>query len=99
LTITNHSLPNTTKVLCASNDAHDAVDPIVPPEGAPVGTRVTFEGYSGAPLPEVNPKKKILERLLPDLHTDASGAPCYKGVPFMTEHGPVTSTMPNSHVG
>jgi hypothetical protein len=41
------------QVLCASNDAHDAVDPINPPEGVPVGERVVFEGYNGEPLPEV----------------------------------------------
>jgi tRNA-binding EMAP/Myf-like protein len=31
-------------VLCASNEAHDQVDPIIPPEGVPLGERVTFEG-------------------------------------------------------
>ncbi|KIZ05283.1 hypothetical protein MNEG_2672 [Monoraphidium neglectum] len=86
-------------VLCASNDAHDQVDPIIPPEGVPLGERVAFEGYANAPLPEVNPKKKILEKLLPDLTTDASGNPVFKGVPFMTSKGPVTSTIPNAHVG
>jgi hypothetical protein len=40
-------------VLCASNDAHDQVDPIIPPEGVPLGERVAFEGYANAPLPEV----------------------------------------------
>ena len=32
------------QVLCASNDAHDQVDPITPPEGVPNGERITFEG-------------------------------------------------------
>jgi aminoacyl tRNA synthase complex-interacting multifunctional protein 1 len=32
------------QVLCASNDAHDQVDPITPPEGVPVGERIMFEG-------------------------------------------------------
>jgi len=32
------------QVLCASNEAHDQVDPILPPEGVPVGERITFEG-------------------------------------------------------
>lgn len=32
------------QVLCASNEAHDQVDPITPPEGVPVGERITFEG-------------------------------------------------------
>ncbi|GBF95548.1 hypothetical protein Rsub_08529 [Raphidocelis subcapitata] len=60
-------------VLCASNDAHDAVDPVVPPEGVPLGERISVEGYGGEPLAE--------------------------GVPFMTSKGPVTSTIPNAHVG
>lgn len=34
-----------TQVLCASNEAHDKVDPIIPPEGVPIGARITFEGY------------------------------------------------------
>eukprot|EP00775_Hariotina_reticulata_P007753 gene7753-7952_t len=85
-------------VLCASNDAHDQVDPITPPEGVPVGERIMFEGYSNPPLQEVNPKKKILERLFPDLKTTADGTPTYKGVPFMTSRGPVASTIANAHV-
>jgi len=44
---------NPMQVLCASNDTHDSVDPIIPPEGVPVGERVAFEGYSNDPLPEV----------------------------------------------
>jgi hypothetical protein len=32
------------QVLCASNDTHDQVDPVNPPEGVPLGERVTFEG-------------------------------------------------------
>lgn len=32
------------QVLCASNESHDQVDPITPPEGVPVGERITFEG-------------------------------------------------------
>lgn len=36
--------PYQPQVLCASNDAHDNVDPIIVPEGVPVGERITFEG-------------------------------------------------------
>ena len=32
------------QVLCASNDAHDQVEPILPPEGVPVGEKISFEG-------------------------------------------------------
>lgn len=85
-------------VLCASNDAHDAVDPISPPEGVPVGEKVTFEGYTQDPEPQLNPKKKQFEKIAPDLITDASGQCTYKGVPFMTTKGPCTSTIPNAHI-
>lgn len=98
------------QVLCASNDTHDAVDPVIAPEGVPNGEKITFEGFTGEAMaevgltayscdllhtvcntryrqdqphalthdyarvmcPQVNPKKKILERLLPDMKTDAS---------------------------
>ncbi|GAX75792.1 hypothetical protein CEUSTIGMA_g3235.t1 [Chlamydomonas eustigma] len=85
-------------VLCASNDAHDQVDPVIPPQGVPNGERIVFEGFPGPPLEEVNPKKKILEKLFPDMKTDAGGVPNYKGAYFMTSKGPVTSTIPNAHV-
>ena len=64
------------QVLCASNDEHDKVEPVVVPAGVPLGERVTVEGYGAAPLDEVNPKKKILERLFPDMKTDASECGC-----------------------
>jgi hypothetical protein len=36
--------PACLQVLCASNEAHDAVDPVNPPEGAAIGERITFAG-------------------------------------------------------
>ena len=58
-------------VLCASNDDHTAVDPIDPPQGAVIGERVMFEGFSAAPETQLNPKKKIFEKIAPFLVTDA----------------------------
>ncbi|KAF5842170.1 nucleic acid-binding protein [Dunaliella salina] len=87
-----------TKVLCASTEAHDKVVPVSPPEDARVGERITVAGYDQAPIEEVNPKKKILERLFPDMRTNADGIPCYKGVPFSTSAGHVTSPVPEAHV-
>ncbi|KIY93274.1 hypothetical protein MNEG_14688 [Monoraphidium neglectum] len=62
-------------LLCASNAAHDAVEPLAPPEGAAVGERVWFgEGgkEQGAPAePNRVQKKKIWEAVQPDLKTDA----------------------------
>jgi aminoacyl tRNA synthase complex-interacting multifunctional protein 1 len=57
-------------VMCASNDAHDQVDPVNPPEGAVVGEKISFEGYTNAPEAQLNPKKKQLEKVLPFLVTD-----------------------------
>ena len=37
-----HPLPS--QVLCASNDTHDLVDPVIIPEGVPNGEQITFEG-------------------------------------------------------
>lgn len=46
----------------------------------------------------MNPKKKILERLFPDMRTDAKGVATFKGVPFMTSKGPITSTVASGWV-
>lgn len=32
------------QVLCASSEDHSAVEPLIPPEGATVGERVSFSG-------------------------------------------------------
>jgi len=58
-------------VLCASNEAHDNVEPVLVPEGVPVGERVSFEGFEGAPEAVLNPKKKLWEKIAPDLKTNS----------------------------
>ncbi|DBA68259.1 TPA: hypothetical protein ACH3X2_013874 [Trebouxia sp. C0005] len=85
-------------VLCASNDAHDQVEPILPPEGVPLGEKVSFEGYEAEPEAQLNPKKKIFEKISPDLKTGADGTAQYKSAPFMTSKGPVISTLSNASV-
>jgi hypothetical protein len=64
-----------TQVLCASNEAHDKVEPVLVPEGVEVGERVMFEGFEGAPEPVLNPKKKLWEKIAEDLTTDAGLSP------------------------
>lgn len=59
-------------------------------QGASLGERVTFEGYSGDPDEQLNPKKRIFESVAPDLLTNESCIATYKGVPFMTKAGPCT---------
>lgn len=65
------------QVLCASTEA--AVEPVAVPEGVPNGERVMVEGYGADAEAQLNPKKKVLESLLPDMLTSAGAptpAPC-----------------------
>lgn len=80
--------PSHGMVLCASNADHTAVEFAVPPEGAKIGERVTFEGYDGAPEPENKvAKKKIFDKLAPDLKTNGNGDVVWKGVKGVTSAG------------
>eukprot|EP00038_Savillea_parva_P031269 m.84417 g.84417 ORF g.84417 m.84417 type:complete len:187 (-) comp9594_c0_seq4:1066-1626(-) len=73
-------------VMCAGTDP---VEPLDPPAGAVPGDRISFPGISaeGKEPASANlmKKKKILEKLLPDLKTDGKCVACYKGVPFTVE--------------
>jgi aminoacyl tRNA synthase complex-interacting multifunctional protein 1 len=73
--------PSHGMVLCASNDDHTAVEFVVPPPDAPLGSRVVFDGYETVvPEPEAKvAKKKIFELVSPDLRTNASGQVAWKG--------------------
>ena len=49
-------------LLCASNDAHDCVEPLIPPEAASIGERVFFEADAASqPAPESPNKVPVLE--------------------------------------
>ncbi|CAF2093586.1 unnamed protein product [Brassica napus] len=85
-------------VLCASNEDHSVVEPLLPPAGAKPGERVSFSGVEGKAEEVLNPKKKQLEKITPHLYTDESGVATYKGIPFMTSAGPCTSTIPKATI-
>lgn len=63
-------------VLCASvakEDGTKCVEPLIAPEGAVAGDRVHVEGYEdGQPDEQLNPKKKVWEKLSVDLKTSSS---------------------------
>jgi tRNA-binding EMAP/Myf-like protein len=63
-------------LLCASNADHTAVEPLLPPAGAPVGERCWFGEGGAAQGPAAEPnrvqKKKIWEAVQPDLKTDGA---------------------------
>ncbi|KAJ0045797.1 hypothetical protein Pint_06677 [Pistacia integerrima] len=83
-------------VLCASKEDHTVVEPLLPPEGAKPGERVSFSGIEGKPEDVLNPKKKQLEKITPHLFTDEKGVATFKGIPFMTSAGPCTSSIPKA---
>ncbi|XP_028263517.1 aminoacyl tRNA synthase complex-interacting multifunctional protein 1-like [Parambassis ranga] len=71
---------NQAMVMCASSQ--DKVEILDPPGGAVPGDRVTFQGFPGEPDKELNPKKKVWERVQSDLRTDAQCVATYNGVAF-----------------
>lgn len=85
-------------VLCASNEDHTKVEPLLPPEGAKPGEPISFSGIDGKPEDVLNPKKKQLEKITPNLFTDEKGVATFKGIPFMTSAGPCTSSIPKASI-
>lgn len=75
-------------ILAASNEDHTKVEVVFPPQDAPIGERVTVEGYNGEPDAMLNPKKKIWDQIVPDLKTNEEMAAAWKGIPLMTSVGP-----------
>jgi aminoacyl tRNA synthase complex-interacting multifunctional protein 1 len=85
-------------VLCASNEDHSVVEPLTVPEGAKIGECVTFSGHDGKPEDVLNPKKKHLDKITPNLFTDENGVATFKGIPFMTSGGPCSSSIPKATI-
>ncbi|KAJ8528406.1 hypothetical protein K7X08_022098 [Anisodus acutangulus] len=85
-------------VLCASNEDHTVVEPLIAPEGAKVGECVSFSGHDGKPEDVLNPKKKQFDKIAVNLFTDDKGIATFKGIPFMTSAGPCTSSIPRATI-
>lgn len=79
-------------VLCASSEDKSHVELLLPPEDAEVGERLAFENDDGEPLPVLTPKKKIFEKVAPDLKTDEQLRAMYKGKFLLSTKGHVTSS-------
>ncbi|KAJ8537926.1 hypothetical protein K7X08_014466 [Anisodus acutangulus] len=65
-------------VLCASNEDHTVVEPLIAPEGSKVGIRVSFSGHDGEPEDILNPKKKQFDKIAVNLCTDDKGIATFK---------------------
>jgi len=79
--------PSHGMILCSFTD-DDGVVIVEPPEDAEIGERVMVQGYDGEPATENQViKKKMLDKIFPDLKTNDEGYVTYNGVPFETSNG------------
>jgi methionine--tRNA ligase beta chain len=92
--------PSHGMVLCASNDDHTQVKFVTPPENAKIGERILFQGLEMKP-PEAESKvtkKKMFEKLAPDLKTNGEGLVVWKDFVSNTSAGPLKAELSNAHV-
>jgi aminoacyl tRNA synthase complex-interacting multifunctional protein 1 len=94
--------PSHGMVMCASNADHTKVEFVTAPPEAKLGERVLFEGFDDKPPEAENKvaKKKVFEKLSPDLKTDAEGNIVWKGAKAITSAGVchAVSKMPDAQV-
>ncbi|KAL5290406.1 YARS family protein [Megaselia abdita] len=86
-------------VLCTSNEDHSEVEPILLPATAQPGDRISVEGFSGTPDEQLNPKKKVWEKLQVDLKTNSDGIAVWKDNFLLTPASEkLTSRLANCHI-
>ena len=77
-------------VLCASRDDPKEVEPLSVPEGCQPGDKCLVEGYeTGTPDEQLNPKKKIWDKLAEDFKTSNDCIAQWQSNNLMTPKGPV----------
>ena len=88
-------------VLCASSADHTVVKFLEVPADAVPGTRVSLDGVDNKDTASGGQvqKKKLLEKLLPSLRTNAEGVACCNGKPFTLPQGPVKAPLPDAAIG
>lgn len=67
--------------------SEDAVEPLKIPAGVALGDRITVEGYKGTPDVQLNPKKKVWEKLQADLKINAKGEATWQDNFLITSDG------------
>ncbi len=80
-------------VLCSSRDDPKEVEPLTAPEGSVAGDKVFVEGYEGGtPDEQLNPKRKVWEKIAVDLKTNANdGKAQWAGNNLMTSKGEIVA--------
>lgn len=64
-----------------------AVEPLKIPDGVSPGDRIAVDGYQGTPDVQLNPKKKVWEKLSADLKTNDSGEATWQNNFLLTSDG------------
>lgn len=86
-------------VLCTSNEDHTVVEPLIIPDGCKPGDRIFVEGNQGTPDDQLNPKKKVWEKLQADLKTNGNGEATWKGCFLLTpSEEKITSKLSNCSI-
>lgn len=69
------------------------VEPLLPPADTPLGELVSFEGHVIKPEEPGNRATKAYSKISTEFVVNENGIATYKGIPFMTTQGAVTSTL------
>ncbi|CAK1542218.1 unnamed protein product [Leptosia nina] len=89
-------------VLCASVDEPKQVEPLLPPQDSKPGDRIVIEGYeNGEPDEVLNPKKKVWEKLQPDLKTNEQLFAVWQGNKLLSKvngNSVMTKSMKNAPI-
>lgn len=86
-------------LLAAEKD--EKVTLVQPPVDAPIGEKVTVEGFPGEPQIQIDGKKAdapLFAAVFDELRSDSKGIVCYKGVPLMTSKGACSTSIPEAFV-
>lgn len=84
-------------VLCASRDEPKEVEPLTPPEGSQPGDKCFIEGYeTGDPDEQLNPKKKVWEKLAEGFKTSNDCVAQWQNNNLMTDKGVINCKKVNN---
>ncbi|CRL07433.1 CLUMA_CG020402, isoform A [Clunio marinus] len=74
-------------VLCAYNDK--SFDPLQPPVGSTIGDSIFIEGFnnSSSEVPQLNPKKKVWDKIQSELKTNSDGEVVWKEFCMLNNDG------------
>ena len=76
-------------LLCATDKERTKIEVLRPAEGSKPGDRITGEMFTEAPDTQLNPKKKIFEKVQEELTTNGGMKVTYRGELLRTETGPL----------